>query len=273
MPLPESLPSEEPRGALRSARRLDHFLLLHRSLTLGLFTLVYLGGTALRLRGRPFWYYEILSLAAATQPTFSEAASAARTFGSSAPFPAWVGHLVYVLLGSGPLVSRLPGIIGLWVFCLCLFRFAARRVAFPFALAALLLPFANNSYEYAFEARSYGAILGFGGFALICWQSAATGGRRALAIAGLVSAIVGAIGSTTPGGRVTCESRSRTRSRFQELSVSSSKTSLRSDRPKIENERRCAIPGIPFMAISSGIVTCCSICSAEIPGHCVMIST
>ena len=40
-----------------------------------------------------------------------------------------------------------------------------------------------------------------------------------------------------------------------------------------ENDRKWATPGIPFIAVSSGMVTCCSICSAAIPGHCVMIST
>ena len=40
-----------------------------------------------------------------------------------------------------------------------------------------------------------------------------------------------------------------------------------------ENERRAMTPGMPFITTSRGTVTCCSICSAEIPGHCVMIST
>ena len=44
---------------------------------------------------------------------------------------------------------------------------------------------------------------------------------------------------TTPGGRVTWLSRSRTRSRFQSLSDPSSKISFRSESPKSENERRC----------------------------------
>src|SRR6266851_2101889 len=30
---------------------------------------------------------------------------------------------------------------------------------------------------------------------------------------------------------------------------------------------------MPFIATSRGILTCCSICSAEIPGHWVMMST
>ena len=61
--------------------------------------------------------------------------------------------------------------------------------------------------------------------------------------------------ATAAGGRVTCESRSRARSRFQAFSSSSSKISLRSERPNSENDRRCVTCGMPFITISSGIVT------------------
>jgi hypothetical protein len=75
------------------------------------------------------------------------------------------------------------------------------------------------------------------------------------------------------GGKVTCASRSSTRSRFHALSDASSKISFTSDSPNSEKERKCTTSGMPFIAISSGMVTCCSICSAEIPGHCVITST
>ena len=72
---------------------------------------------------------------------------------------------------------------------------------------------------------------------------------------------------------VTCESRSSTRSRFSKSVVSSPKTISTVESPKIDHERTWATPGIPFITVSSGMVTCCSICSAEIPGHCAMTST
>ncbi len=64
--------------------------------------------------------------------------------------------------------------------------------------------------------------------------------------------------------------RSRTFCLFQSLLESSSKMRITTDRPARETERRWVSCGIPFMAVSSGIVTCCSTSSAALPGHCVM---
>jgi hypothetical protein len=109
------------------------------------------------------------------------------------PLTHLTAHLVNITLGTGPVVSRLPGMIGFWVFCLCLFRFASRRVSLPYALTALLLPFATASYAYSFEARSYGMLLGFGGLALVSWQAAAEGARRGLALPVLAVAGAGVV--------------------------------------------------------------------------------
>ena len=76
-----------------------------------------------------------------------------------------------------------------------------------------------------------------------------------------------------PGGKVTCDSRSSTCSRFSKLVVSSPKIISTVERPKIDQERTWATPGMPVITVSIGMVTCCSICSAEMPGHWVMTST
>src|ERR1039457_5028499 len=71
----------------------------------------------------------------------------------------------------------------------------------------------------------------------------------------------------TPEGKFTCVSRSRTFWRFQSLTELSSKIMITYDRPKIDSERRNERWGIPFIWISTGIVTCCSTSSADRPGH------
>ena len=87
----------------------------------------------------------------------------------------------------------MPSMIGFWVFCICLFGFAVRRVNMFFALVAMLLPFATLGRSYSFEARNYGMMLGFCGVALLSWQTAATGHKRVLSLLGLSLGIGGAL--------------------------------------------------------------------------------
>lgn len=172
---------------------MQRFIEQHKAAVVLLLTLLYFGGTVLRARAKPFWFDELLTVLAARQPTFAGVIRAARDMDLTPPFTDLVGHLVYRLAGSGEVVFRIPAMIGFWVFCLCLFAFAARRVNICFALTALLLPFVTGGKVYSLEARSYGLILGFCGIALLCWQSAASGRRRAWALAGICLGIAGAV--------------------------------------------------------------------------------
>ena len=62
----------------------------------------------------------------------------------------------------------------------CLFQFVTKRFPSVYGLPAMLFPFITNAYYYAYEARPYGILLGFGALSLLCWQRAAveTGKRR-----------------------------------------------------------------------------------------------
>jgi hypothetical protein len=189
-----------PAAALeRRSAALEIFLNRHKLLVLVALSIIYFVGTAARARGRVFWYDEIFTLTIAQQPTLPAVVRAWRRFEllppyeQMPPFIHLVTHVVNRLFGAGEVVSRLPGMVGFWVFCLCMYRFTVRRVGVLFALAALLLPFATAAYGFSFEARCYGALLGFGGLALVCWQAAADGKKRALALMGLALAIVGAL--------------------------------------------------------------------------------
>ena len=82
------------------------------------------------------------------------------------------------LFGEGHVATRLPEILGFWVFCLCLFRFVSSRISALAGLISMLFPLVTTAYFYAFEARSYGIVLGFGGVGLLCWQAAIRSRRR-----------------------------------------------------------------------------------------------
>jgi hypothetical protein len=179
----------------RRASTLESALQTHKLAILAAFSLIYFTGTILRAHARPFWFDEILTLSAAGQPNVPSLLRAARIVDAMPPLIHLATHMADKLGGEGEVVSRIPGMIGFWIFCLCLFRFAGKRLGILYALAALLLPFASDSYGYSFEARSYGMLLGFGGMALVCWQRAAEGGRRDWALAGLTAALMGAAAS------------------------------------------------------------------------------
>jgi hypothetical protein len=172
---------------------IEHFLQRYKLAVLLILSFVYFGGSVLRARSKPFWFDELLTVLASGQPTYSATIRAARDLDWTPPFTDVVGHFVNQLAGSGEVVFRLPAMIGFWIFCLCLFGFAARRVNIFFALSALLLPFVTSGAPYSVEARSYGMMLGFCGIALISWQAAAAEKKRALALAGLLFGIGGAV--------------------------------------------------------------------------------
>ncbi len=177
----------------RRASQLEHLLARHRLLAVAILTLIYFGGTIGRARAKPFWFDEILTLLAANQPSASATIQAAREMDWTPPLTDLIVHFTNRLAGSGEIVSRIPFMVGFWIFCLCLFGFAARRVSIFFALTAMLLPFAAEAESYSFEARSYGILLGFCGLALYSWQAAASGRRRPLALVGLSVGVAGAI--------------------------------------------------------------------------------
>lgn len=65
-----------------------------------------------------------------------------------------------------------------------------RYVAVPYALAGMIFPVITLSWDYAFEARAYGVLLGAAAFAMVCWQTATSGSRlRKPALAGITVAL------------------------------------------------------------------------------------
>src|SRR5262245_65490298 len=98
-------------------------------------------------------------------------------------------HLItraaFALFGVNSLSVRLPEVLGFWVMSLCLFRFVSKRSSALYGFAAMLVPLITVAYDYAYEARPYGLVLGFCGLALLCWQSAAEGHYRKLPLIGL----------------------------------------------------------------------------------------
>src|SRR5262249_59636705 len=76
---------------------------------------------------------------------------------------------------------------------LCLFRFVWKRSSALYGFAAMLFPLVTAAYDYGYEARPYGVVLGFSGLSLVFWQSATDGHYRKISLVALGLALAAAV--------------------------------------------------------------------------------
>ncbi len=158
----------------RAVDYITEILTLHPYIFLGLASIGYFGITCYRAHRRLFWFDEIFTYYISRLPDIGSIWYAC-THGVDFNPP-----LLYLLtrwsqglFGATELGTRMPQIVGFWVFCLCLYRFVSVRSNALAGFIALLLPLTTGAYWYAYDARSHGAVLGFFGLGLISWQAAA----------------------------------------------------------------------------------------------------
>lgn len=99
------------------------------------------------------------------------------------------------VLGESALALRLPAMLGVWLFSLCVYRFVRVHAGPGYAWTALFLAIASGIGPYAHEARPYGLVLAGCGIALVGWQAAAGHGPRGLGLAGVAVGL--AVGVTS----------------------------------------------------------------------------
>lgn len=160
------------------------------------FSLLYLTWTLLLASQKLLWNDELYTYHIALLPGPTHIWSALMTGAEQIP-PSF--HLltrgVLHLFGVNNISIRLPEMLGFLAMMLCLFRFVAKRSSPFYGFVAMGFPLITGAYKYAYEARPYGLVLGFSGLALICWQAAAEGQRRKLALVFLTLSLVGALAS------------------------------------------------------------------------------
>jgi hypothetical protein len=158
---------------------------------LGYFSVVFLICTAIHSWCKPLWFDEIFTDYIARLPRLGEVLAAIRV-DNNPPLCYLLTRLSHGLLGTSDLVTRLPSFFGFLAMCISLYYFVAARCGGLYGLAAMLFPVATAAYGFAYEARPYGLLLGFGGAALLSWQLAAGGSRRKLGLLGLAFCLAGA---------------------------------------------------------------------------------
>ena len=177
-----------------SAVRVAEELRRKQYVVIFLFSLFYWLATCLRASRKLFWLDELFTVYVSRLPDMASVWSALKQgVDFNPPLFYVVTRLSESLFGEGHIATRLPAILGFWIFCLCLFRFVSVRTSVLAGLISMLFPLVTTAYFYAYEARSHGIVLGFGGLALVCWQTATGSRRRGWWLIGLSVALLCAI--------------------------------------------------------------------------------
>ncbi len=160
--------------------------ILVTTLLLVAFSAFYFADVSLRASEKFFWYDEIFTLYFSRLSSFHALWNALNSgIDFNPPLFYLLTRWSRVLFGHGNVATRLPEILGFWIFCLCLFRFVSRRVGVLAGYSVLFFPMLTGAYFYAYEARPHAIVLGGCGLALVCWQMAVEGPapRRAWLVA------------------------------------------------------------------------------------------
>ena len=145
---------------------------------------------------RPFWYDELITWYISRMP---DVAAMWATIRSGADSNMVMLHLLtkasHQIFGTGYLATRLPELLGFWAMMLGIYTFLRRRLPLTYALIGMLFPVATLAWEYAFEARAYGILLGCAAVTLAAWQSATDGGNRKLSLSAIALCMIVAMAS------------------------------------------------------------------------------
>ena len=158
------------------------------------FSVVYWISTCLLALRKLIWNDELFTLYTSRLPKISDIWASLLTGADQiSPLFPLITRASFSLFGVNSLSVRLPEVLGFWVMSLCLFHFVCKRSSALHGCAAMLLPLVTAAYEYAYEARPYGVVLGFSGLSLVFWQSAADGHYRKISLIGLALALAAAV--------------------------------------------------------------------------------
>jgi hypothetical protein len=148
-------------------------------LVLVLFSAAFFENALAAAHRKPFWHDEIFTILFARLPSLATMWRAARDgLDFMPPLNAVLTHALRYSVGEGPIVTRIPPMIGVWIACLALLAIVRRRSNLALGVCAALLPLWTSAFRYAVEARGYGLMLGFFALSALAWSEAARGNRR-----------------------------------------------------------------------------------------------
>jgi hypothetical protein len=161
---------------------------------IALVSAVYFADISLKASRKCFWFDELFTTYLCRLPSFKNTWTAVLHGADfNPPLLYLLTRCARWLFGEGFIATRLPAMVGVWLFGVCLFVFVARRAGVVSGFIAGTFPFFTLAQYYAYEARAHGIVLGWCGLALVCWQRNAEGRAKNLWLAGFGLCLVGAL--------------------------------------------------------------------------------
>jgi hypothetical protein len=161
---------------------------------IGVVSTAYFADIFLKASRKCFWFDELFTVYLSRLPSFKDTLMAVAHGADFNP------ALFYLLMrgarqifGEGLIATRLPAILGVWLFAVCLSLFVARRAGGTAAFIAGVFPYFTLAKYYSYEARPHGIVLGWCGLMLLCWQRSAEGRARYLWLVGFGLSFLGAL--------------------------------------------------------------------------------
>ncbi len=155
---------------------------------------LYFADVLLKASRKYFWFDELFTVYLCRLPSWQSTWTAVKHGADfNPPLLYLLTRIAQRFFGQGLISTRLPAAIGVWLFCLCLFLFVARRVGGVSGFIAGAFPFFTLVQYYAYEARAHGIVLGWCGLALVSWQGYKSGRNKHLWLAAFALSLVGAL--------------------------------------------------------------------------------
>jgi hypothetical protein len=159
-----------------------------------LVSVIYFTDIFLKASHKCFWFDELFTVYLCRLPSFTSTWSAVlHGVDFNPPLFYLLTRGAQRVFGEGLIATRLPEIVGVWLFCICLFLFVAKRAGVIAGFIAGVFPFFTLAQYYAYEARAHGIVLGWCGLALVCWQRNAEGRLRYLWLGGFGLSLLSAL--------------------------------------------------------------------------------
>jgi hypothetical protein len=128
------------------------------------------------------WFDELITLHMSQQASPGEIVKATLEGCDGAPpLYAMIVRAILPWVRHEALAIRLPATLGFGGMVLCLLAFCRRRLPAVYSFVSALLA-CTTCLRYSTEGRGYGVVMCCAAGALLCWQTAADGRRRILAI-------------------------------------------------------------------------------------------
>ena len=130
---------------------------------------------AWRASVKPFWHDEIYTILEAELPVATLWRALQDGIDLQPPLNALLTRGIHLIVGVGPIVTRLPAIAGFLLAVVFIFIIVLRRTNGLIATSAVLLLCTTQAWGYATDARGYGLTFGAFAIAMFAWTEAAAG--------------------------------------------------------------------------------------------------